>query len=312
MFKKLQNRIILITMTITSVVLLLADFSIALSMSIARPEPTPEFGAETFLGQGENIRAELSYHIQLDRKEGNDRLYASLIIVNIAIELIVFLLVRNLSGKVIEPVKDSYDKQKTFIANASHELKTPLAVIQANVEALEVDNSNQQWKNNIETEIDHASRLVSDLLNLAKMDAGTTEKNKPTKFDLNLELKNHIEIFKPKFAGQIIFKPSRQREYFLPKQNFMQIVDILLDNATKYGDKKINVILTENSLTIKNDGTTIDKNDISKIFDRFYQADKTKEGSGLGLAIAKSLCDINGWQISCEAASHSSKFIINF
>ena len=248
--------------------------------------------------------------IKMDREEGNARLLATLISVGIAVEVVVFWVVYYLSYKIVEPVQDSYEKQKLFIANASHELKTPLAVIQANMEALEVSRDSQKWKDNIETEITHANKLVLDLLQLARMDAGEAKDNVPEKINLKDELSGRIEIFKPKFDGKIVAKLNDKSEYVLPKQDILQVVDILLDNAVKYGDKKITVVLERGRISVMNDGATISKENIGKIFDRFYQTDKTREGSGLGLAIAKALCDQNGWQISCESDKKLTTFSV--
>ena len=300
MFKKLRNRIIIITMAVTTAVLLIAGGSIMFFSSGLRPEPEVrlEFDAPN-----------LSF-IKMDREEGNARLLATLISVGIAVEVAVFWVVYYLSYKIVEPVQDSYEKQKLFIANASHELKTPLAVIQANMEALEVSRDSQKWKDNIETEITHANKLVLDLLQLARMDAGETKDNVPEKINLKDELSGRIEIFKPKFDGKIVAKLNDKSEYVLPKQDILQVVDILLDNAVKYGDKKITVVLERGRISVMNDGATISKENTGKIFDRFYQTDKTREGSGLGLAIAKALCDQNGWQISCESGKELTTFSV--
>lgn len=311
MFKKLQNKIIIITMTITTAVLIVAGCSIMLFSSTLRPEPVP-LPNQAYISTDFNDQ-ELKVYIKNDRKEGNIRLLATLLSVGIAVELVVFLISYYLSEKIVAPVKDSYDKQKMFIANASHELKTPLAVIEANIEALEVKKDSEEWKNNIETEITHANKLVLDLLQLAKMDAGSINQSSPEQINLNTIIAERIEMFKPKFSGKFIFnKKAADSEYTLPRQDFLQVLDILLDNATKYGDKKISITLDQNELTVANDGATINEKDLGKVFDRFYQTDKTKEGSGLGLAIAKAICDQNGWQISCKSSKTITKFIIHF
>ena len=173
MFKKLRNRIIIITMTITTVVLILSGVLIMLFSSATRPEPRPmlEINISNSMIYDDQ---DLKEFIHNDRKEGSQRLLITLLCVGVIIEVAVFLIIYYTSQKIIEPVEESYDKQKIFIANASHELKTPLAIIQANMEALEVDKSNEKWKDNIEIEINHANKLVLDLLQLAKMDAGRT------------------------------------------------------------------------------------------------------------------------------------------
>ena len=98
----------------------------------------------------------------------------------------------------------------------------------------------------------------------------------------------------------------------LPRQDILQVLDILLDNATKYGDKKISVSLAGNQITISNDGATIAKQDLEKVFDRFYQTDKLKSGSGLGLAIAKAICEQNVWNISCKSTNTRTSFTVDF
>lgn len=320
MFRKLRNKIIIITMAITTVVLVVAGSSIMFFSSTIRPEPMPAFSLVFFESSDYGSSGlldkytdqELENFIKSDRKEGNARLLVTLLSVGVIVEIIVFFISYYLSEKIVAPVKDSYDKQKVFIANASHELKTPLAVIQANIEALEVDEGSEVWKNNIETEITHANKLVLNLLQLAKMDAGSIGKNPSEKVDLIGVINERIQIFKPKFSGKLVLKKEdKNEEYFLPKQDFLQVLDILLDNAVKYGDKKIAITLDRNKIVVANDGATIEKKDLTKIFDRFYQTDKTKEGSGLGLAIAKAICEQNGWQISCESNKNNTKFILN-
>ena len=321
MFEKLRNRIIIITMTITTAILVVAGCSIMIFSSTTRPEPKPFPDAVFFESleysqsnsSNQYYNQELKEFIKNDREEGSIRLLITLLLVGVVVEAIVFVIVYYLSDKIVEPVKDSYDKQKIFIANASHELKTPLAVIEANIEALDVDKENEAWKDNIETEITHANKLVLDLLQLAKMDAGSISKSPSEQVDLDTVIKEHIDLFKPKFSGKFTFKKETENtEYTLPKQDFLQVLDILLDNATKYGKKKISITLKQKELTIANDGTVVKKEDLERIFDRFYQTDKTKEGSGLGLAIAKAICEQNGWKINCESEKSMTKFIMRF
>ena len=299
-------------MAITTTVLVLSGVLIIVFSSTTRPEPKPE---PDFSMPNPALydNQELKDFIKNDRKEGSERLLVTLLCVGAIIEITTFLIVYFASQKIVEPVKDSYDKQKLFIANASHELKTPLAIIQANMEALDVDEESEKWKSNIEDEINHANKLVLDLLQLAKMDAGNKEKGANENINLKAEIEKRIEIFKPKFTGDISLKDSSDDKTInLPKQDLLQVLDILLDNATKYGDKKISILLNKNGFAITNDGATISKNDLEKVFDRFYQTDKSKDGSGLGLAIAKELCRQNGWKIICESQNRHTRFVVKF
>ena len=301
-------------MAVTTVVLILSGALIVLFSSTTRPEPKPQWESEYSIPNPALYDSqELEEYIRSDREEGSMRLLVTLLCVGAVIEVAVFLIIYFASQKIVEPVKNSYNKQKIFIANASHELKTPLAIIQANMEALDIDEKNKKWKDNIEDEISRANKLVLDLLQLAKMDAGNISKNTPEEIDLKAELEKHIEMFEPKFSGKISLKSASKSETLnLPKRDITQIIDILLDNATKYGDKKISIALDDNSVAISNDGTMISSDDVKKIFDRFYQTDKTKDGAGLGLAIAKAICEQNNWQITCESNKNTTKFIVRF
>ena len=315
MFQKLRKRIIIITMAVTTTVLVLSGILIMIFSTASRPAPDhhhePDFQNNTSENHFDD--EELRNFIQSDRAEGRGRLIASLIAVDIIVETTVLIIVVYASKRIVEPVKNSYDRQKIFIANASHELKTPLAVIQANIEALEVDKENQRWKNNIETEINHANKLVLDLLQLARMDASSIIKSTTESVNLNAEIKKRIELFTPKFSGKIHYT-SLPGSFIhqLPKQDILQILDILLDNAIKYGDRTLKIHLTKTSLFISNDGAKIKTEDLEKIFDRFYQTDKSKEGSGLGLAIAKTLCSQNGWTIRCSNQNNRTTFTVYF
>lgn len=311
MFKKLRNRIIIITMVVTTAVLVLAGGMIMLFSSATRPEPKPQVG-NVAVDDGLYNGREIEDYIRDDRQEGSERLLVTLLCTGVVIEVAVFLIVYFASQEIVEPVEKAYDNQKLFIANASHELKTPLAVIQANMEALEVEKGSEKWKANIENEITHANKLVLDLLQLARMDAGKIGKSASCKIDLADEVGKRVEMFRPKFKGEITVKTGDSEVVTLAKRDFLQVLDILLDNATKYGKKKIEVDLNKNGVVVTNDGAKVPKGDVEKIFDRFYQTDKSKEGSGLGLAIAKAICERNGWRIRCESVKGGTRFVVGW
>ena len=94
--------------------------------------------------------------------------------------------------------------------------------------------------------------------------------------------------------------------------DFRQILRILLDNAIKYSDKKIVFALSNDEMTVANDGAEIAEKDLPHVFERFYQADKSTEGVGLGLSIAKSVAMRNGWGLSAKSAKNSTEFILKF
>ena len=90
------------------------------------------------------------------------------------------------------------------------------------------------------------------------------------------------------------------------------MLDILLDNAVKYSKSMISVGLDEKKLVVTNDGKTIPPEKLTKVFDRFYQTDKTAEGSGLGLAIAAAVVKQNGWKIEAQSDKKTTTFILSF
>lgn len=321
MFNKLRTQIIIITVTITTAVLIVAGAMIMFFSSTMRPEPKPFLeitGISPLQSSQGNSEPpeyndeELSIYIKQDREDGRKRLLLTLFGVGLSIEIIATVIAFYLSRKIVEPVQDAYEKQKIFIANASHELKTPLAVIQANMEALDVDKKNIKWKQNIENEITHANKLVLDLLQLARIDTGSKRKTSE-QFDFTTELKRCTELYRAKFTGKITFHDKAKIQNFkLPRQDVMQVANILLDNATKYGNKFVSVTVDPHGFTVTNDGATIAKADCEKIFDRFYQIDKSREGSGLGLAIAKAVCEQNDWSIHCASDKNKVTFSVVF
>ena len=105
---------------------------------------------------------------------------------------------------------------------------------------------------------------------------------------------------------------STNRSINIDSAALKQVLNILLDNAIKYSEKKITVSVEQNSITVKNDGTTIEKDKLEHLFERFYQVDKTKSGVGLGLAIANEVANKNGWKLSADSDKKSTSFILRF
>ena len=111
---------------------------------------------------------------------------------------------------------------------------------------------------------------------------------------------------------KITVKKNTNHTITLDSAAFRQILNILLDNAIKYCDKKIEVTVLSHEIIIKNDGTTIAKEKLPHLFERFYQVDKTKNGVGLGLAIANEVANKNGWRLYAESDQKSTSFMLKF
>ena len=294
-------------MITTSVILAIAFGSIfaatAISSSMRPPRmERPEIPTEMQEAFNEVIRN--------DRSQRLERLGLTLLMVAIVTELLVFAASYYFAEKSIKPVKDAYKKQREFIANASHELKTPIAVARANFEAL--GTTEQPWTNNVDSELDRAAKLVNDLLTLARTD-GRTEAIEKKDVDVAKLVERHTQLIEARLGEKKLKKNIPEKLTLkIVRADFEQILDILLDNATKYSKSKIEVELDEKRVRIANDGKTIPAEKLSKVFDRFYQTDKTAEGSGLGLAIAKAVADQNGWKIWAESDKKTTSFVLEF
>lgn len=218
-----------------------------------------------------------------------------------------------LSGLVIRPVEDAFTRQKNFISDASHELKTPIAVIGANIDVLIPDMPDNRWLQYIKAENERMSRLVKDLLFLARDDAGRSVSNVST-FDFSQAIENAILPFE-----SVIFEDGKSLEMNVEKdimytgdeQKLKQVVIILVDNAIKNSEKnaliRVTVKKEAQKLMIKvfNTGHGISEEDLGKIFLRFYRSDASRArntgGYGLGLAIAKAIVDSHHGTIEVDS-----------
>jgi len=324
MFKKIRNRIVGISMASTTVVLIIA-FSViysVVSTSVAnRPMPKAEWENSNNSGtvttnseefENGQVMKEVRKHINEDRENALKTLLISLIITGVCVEFLVFILVLFLADQSIKPVKETYEAQKQFIANASHEIKTPLAVIQANLEASEITDN--IWINNAAEKAEELAELNGQLLALARVEAGTNENDEKSEVELKALMKKLTTPLKPqidKKGIKLTLKGEETKKLSLNLSALKQILNILLDNAIKYSDKKITVSVSERKVIVKNDGTTIEKEKLPHLFERFYQVDKTKSGVGLGLAIASEVATKNGWKLSADSDNKSTSFILN-
>ena len=308
MFKKLRNRFILTNMLTTTAILVIAFVSIFAFTAIGTRRELPP--SPKMFNENSAMREAFRNEIQREREEQLVRLALTLVTVGIAIEILVFLVSYFIAERSVRPVKEAYDKQREFIANASHELKTPIAAVQANFEALGA--TEQPWTDNIDKELTRASNLVSDLLTLARTDGRVAEAPKK---DTNVAkiVRERTQLIEARMGEKkLTVEVPEKLVAHINTADFTQVLDILLDNAVKYSAKRVTVRLDSNRLTVKNDGKTIAPEKLDKIFDRFYQTDKTAEGSGLGLAIAKAVAEQNKWGLKAESDKKLTKFSVSF
>lgn len=230
-----------------------------------------------------------------------------------------------LSKWAVKPVAAAFDKQRRFVSDASHELKTPLTIISANVDVLENEIGENKRLAQIRGQSQRMNLLISDLLTLAKADEAK-ETVIFSEFDFSRAAESvTLEFESPAFeAGkELSYSIEPGISYTGNEAQLRQLIAILIDNAIKHSGEqgKINVTLTANGehpqLSVLNTGGGIAKNEQSKIFDRFYRSDESRSretgGYGLGLSIAKSIADSHRAKISINAQdSDFVEFLVAF
>ncbi len=231
-----------------------------------------------------------------------------------------YLLIR----RMLQPVQASFDRQKQFVWDASHEFKTPLAVISANAELLSRQVGPNEYLGYIQSEVRRTDGLVQSLLTLARMDKGTVSAEMK-RFDLSQALLSVALPFE-----STVFEAGRTLETDVPEgvsirgdeAMLQQLVVILLSNALKYSDEGglIRLSLAQKGrgavITVYNTGRGIAPENLEKIFDRFYREDTSHNseiaGNGLGLAIARTIARAHRGNVRAESEpGRSATFVVN-
>ena len=233
----------------------------------------------------------------------------------------IYIIAQKISRTIVKPVEDSFEKQKQFISDASHELKTPLAVIEANSDVLQDKVGENKWITYIQKEVQSMNKLVNDLLVLARMEKIDTTNNQ--KFDLSKEVQMSVSVFESMIYEKKIeleTNISEGIEFNGDKEDIKHIISIILDNAIKHTEKNGKIIvnaLKEKSnikIEIKNLGEPIPEEEREKIFERFYRVDKSRNRSekryGLGLSIAKEIVDKYNGTIKASSKDGFTSFIV--
>lgn len=212
---------------------------------------------------------------------------------------------------VFKPAEEALFKQRQFISDVSHELKTPIAIISANADVLK-NTTDSEFLDNIKTQSDRMGYLVNDLLTLSSLDEGSPLIKRGKFSASETVLKTILPFDAVAFEkGKFLKFDIDQDLTALGVQNDLaKICEILIDNAVKYADKETEIIVTlkkegkKTLLKVYNRGCGVSKEDKERIFERFYRGDRSRArklgGSGLGLSIAKSLAKKNRWKITAN------------
>ena len=254
----------------------------------------------------------------------------SILIAGITLVLML-VLVEALSGNAVAPVVESLDKQKQFISAAGHELKTPLSVISANVDVLELTGEKNEWTKSIRNQVGRMTALVTNMLTLSRMDEAKW-KDLFSRVNFSKIAQSTADTFR-------VVAKSREKQYTISIQEDLhvfgeqraleQLCTLLLDNAMKYSSEHGSIVisLTEDHkkarLEVSNTCDEIPSGNLDRLFDRFYRADSSRTripansgsttatagGFGIGLSAAREICESHGGEIR---AVHDAEHIIRF
>lgn len=271
------------------------------------------YGAIKYLGQydGDDFLVALN---DLSASKNTMIPYMILAISVLLLGLLLHLVISQLLANVaLKPVEENWNKQKQFVADASHELKTPLSVIMANTEIIashsaDTVESQMKWINNTRTESKRMAELVQNLLFLAKSDDGLKVAMQDTNLSdcVGITALTYDAVF---YENQKSFTYEVETDLtvFGNEGQLKQLVSILLDNANKYsvgvGDVRLTLTATSKHalLNVSNQSSELTEEQLSHLFDRFYTVDQSRNknngGSGLGLSIAELICHTHGGSI---------------
>lgn len=243
------------------------------------------------------------------------------IIILFIVEVIIYFVSKKLTKRITKPAKEAFDKQRDFIADASHELKTPLAVIMASSDELKSDKKNTKYIENIKYESERMNTLIKSLLDLSKLDSSTNINYKEENISKIVE-KTSLIFEAVAFENNVLINTNIEDNinFRCNKAEMERLISIILDNAIKHSYKKsvidVNLNKEKNNIIIKiiNTGDPIKPDDEEKIFERFYRGDKSrnrdKNRYGLGLAIAKSIVNNHGGIIKAYSEDRKTTFKI--
>lgn len=229
--------------------------------------------------------------------------------------LAVLAIVAGASGAVIRPMVESYSKQKRFITDASHEIKTPLAVIDAANEVQEIESGESEWTQSIHEQVARLTALTERLVFLARMDEGSAGFTMAT-----IDLSEAVDTAATPFESVAVSRGKRLSTSIAcgvrahaDAAAVAQVVELLLDNATRYASEGSVIELSlravsrvqgkgATELVVSNAVDELPEGDLDRLFDRFYRADVSRSsktgGSGVGLSVVRAIAEAHGGSAS--------------
>ena len=241
--------------------------------------------------------------------------------------LAVLAIVTVASGAVIRPMVESYSKQKRFITDASHEIKTPLAVIDAANEVQEIESGESEWTQSIHEQVARLTALTERLVFLARMDEGSAGFTM-----VAIDLSEAVDKAAAPFESVAVSRGKRLSmsiasgvRAHADAAAVAQVVELLLDNATRYASEGSVIELSLRSvsrgagkgaaeLVVTNAVDELPEGDLDRLFDRFYRADVSRSsktgGSGVGLSVVRAIAEAHGGSAAVSGHDHQITFTV--
>ena len=237
-----------------------------------------------------------------------EQLMRSVLVVLVASFALILLLIVVISRRAMRPAAESYQKQRQFVTDANHELKTPLTLILSNVDIVEAEVGKNEWLDDIRSEGERMELLINQLGSLSRMDEDNSNLSLGD-FDLSTLVTDAADEFSALAAEKDLslrcaVEPNIA--YHGDEELIRRLVCILLDNAFKYCDPGGGIFVRLSArgrhpvLTVENSSSNVDNEDLSRFFDRFYRADRARTysgGFGIGLSMARGIARNHGGDI---------------
>ena len=258
------------------------------------------------------VAGDFTYVIEVYKANVKTTLFTLLMIL-----VVVIVLTWLFSFWVFKPINETLYKQRQFISDVSHELKTPVAIISANADVLKNLNETE-YVDNIKSQSERMGLLVNDLLTLSSLDEGNLGVKKQQFSASETVLKATLPFDAVAFEKGRFLKFDVEENVIVSgiKEDLLKICEVLIDNAVKYSLNGSEIVVTlkkegkKTTLSVYNRGCEVLSEDSERIFERFYRADGSRArslgGSGLGLSIAKSLANRNKWKLTATPITGKS------
>ena len=245
-------------------------------------------------------------------------------LISLGAYMLLAVLIVVASKIAFKPSEEAYKKQKKFITNASHELKTPLTVISADIDLVEMDNGKSEWTDSIRNQVSRLTLMTKQLVELSRLEEEDASNYPFEDFSINEVSNKAIKEFEPLFKKEGIkfaYNLTGNLTMFGNKYLIEDLLHIFLDNSLKYtgGENRSSYfVVSENSkgkieFKFSNTLDKDDETDVKQIMERFYRSPSNKkEGSGIGLSIAQEIINLHKGKIKIDKNNSSISFSLTF